>query len=42
MFVQSGGVTLCAIWNLFRCLFYQLIPAMIIDAGLKMKGMKPR
>ncbi|XP_070495680.1 putative fatty acyl-CoA reductase CG5065 [Chironomus tepperi] len=42
IFVQSGGVTLCRIWNLIRCFFYQLIPAMIIDTALKMKGMKPR
>ncbi|XP_070495781.1 putative fatty acyl-CoA reductase CG5065 [Chironomus tepperi] len=42
IFVQSGGVTLCGIWNLIRCFFYQLIPAMIIDTALKMKGMKPR
>lgn len=42
VFVQSGGVTLCAIWNLIRCVFYQLIPAMIIDTGLKMRGMQPR
>jgi fatty acyl-CoA reductase len=42
MFIQSGGVTLCAVWNLIRCFFYQLIPAMIIDTGLKFKGMKPR
>ncbi|CAG9802503.1 unnamed protein product [Chironomus riparius] len=42
IFVQSGGVTLCAIWNLIRCFFFQLIPAMIIDTALKIKGMRPR
>ncbi|KAL7028710.1 hypothetical protein ACKWTF_005969 [Chironomus riparius] len=42
VFVQSCGVTLNRILNLTRCFFYQLIPAMIIDSALKIKGMRPR
>jgi len=38
----SGGVTLCPVMNFSRCFFYQLIPAMIIDTLLKIKGMRPR
>lgn len=42
MLPQSGGVTLCKHWNLIRCFFLQLIPAMLVDLGLRIKGMKPR
>lgn len=38
----SGGVTLCPVLNFSRCFFYQLIPAMIIDILLKIKGMRPK
>jgi fatty acyl-CoA reductase len=38
----SGGVTLCPTMNFSRMFFYQLIPSMIIDTILKIKGQRPR
>jgi hypothetical protein len=38
----SGGVTLCPIMNYYRIFLYQLIPSMIIDTFLRIKGMRPR
>ncbi|XP_070495733.1 putative fatty acyl-CoA reductase CG5065 [Chironomus tepperi] len=38
----SGGVTLCTTMNYIRLFIYQLIPAIIIDTALKMKGERPR
>lgn len=34
----SGGVTLCKTWNLIRLFFLQLIPALIVDNLLRIKG----
>lgn len=38
----SGGVTLCKTYNLIRLFFFQLIPAMIVDNLLHLKGKRGR
>jgi hypothetical protein len=38
----GGGVTLWKSLNLLRLFFYQVIPAVFLDMGLKMKNQKPR
>lgn len=42
MLLPSGGVTTSKSYNLIRTFFLQLIPAMLIDIGLKYKGEKFR
>lgn len=42
VFIANGGVTLSPKLNLIRCIFYQLIPAMIIDQLMQLKNMRPR
>lgn len=38
----DGGVTLCKTWNLMRLLQSQIIPSLILDTMLKLKGKRPK
>lgn len=40
--VAGGGVTLNQKLNLIRLFFFQIIPAILIDILLKLKGERPR
>jgi hypothetical protein len=42
IFQAGGGVTLCKPYNWLRLMFYQVIPALAIDLGLKFRKEKPR
>lgn len=42
VWVAGGGVTLSKSLNLIRLVFYQIIPAILIDALLKFKKQRPR